>query len=80
MALALSIHNKLLRKRKQIYRFISGDIELTGYLTNVSGTMSLVMDLRNVHECWGSNSDPNFNGHLHYPNDVDRPLNETPTQ
>jgi len=27
----------------------------------------------------GSNSDPNLNGHLHYPNDIDRSLNETTT-
>ncbi len=27
-------------------------------------------------ECWGSRSDRSLNGHLHYPNDVDRPLNE----
>ena len=27
-------------------------------------------------ERWGSNSDPSINGHLHYPNDVDGPLNE----
>jgi hypothetical protein len=40
-----------------------GDIELTGYLTNTSGPVSF--------------SDPSMNGHLHYPNDVDRSLNET---
>ncbi len=28
---------------------------------------------------WGSSSDPSINGHLHYPNDIDRPLNETAT-
>ncbi len=38
--------------------------------------MSLVMDLRIVHECWGSSTDPTLNGHLHYPNDLDKPLNE----
>ena len=27
-------------------------------------------------ERWGSNSDPSINGHLHYPNDLDGPLNE----
>ena len=38
--------------------------------------MSLVLDLRIAHERWGSSSDPSINGHLHYPNDLDRPLNE----
>ncbi len=54
-----------------------GDIELTGYLTNATGTVSLVLDLHIVHERRGSSSDPSINGHLHYPNDLDRPLNET---
>ena len=35
------------------------------------------LDLRIVHECWGSTSDPTLNGNLHYPNDIDRSLNET---
>ena len=39
--------------------------------------MSLVMDLHIVHERWGSSSDPNLHGNLHYPNDIDRSLNET---
>ena len=39
--------------------------------------MSLVLDLRIEHQCWGSIPDPSINGHLHYPNDVDRSLNET---
>ena len=54
-----------------------GDIELTDYLVNVVGPVPLVMDLRITHECWGSSSDPSINGHLHYPNDIDRSLNET---
>ena len=37
----------------------------------------LVMDLRIVHERWGSSSNPSLNGHLHYPADIDRTLNET---
>ncbi len=53
-----------------------GDIELTGYLVNVAGPVSLVMDPHSPHERWGSSSDPNLNGHLYYPNDTDRPLNE----
>ncbi len=39
--------------------------------------MSLVLDLCMVHEYWGSNSDPRLNGHLNYPADIDRTLNET---
>jgi hypothetical protein len=41
--------------------------------------VSLVMDLRIAHERWGRNSDPSINGHLHYPNDLDSPLNEVDT-
>ena len=37
------------------------------------------MDLYIAHERWGSSSDPSINGHLHYPNDVDRSLNEADT-
>ena len=37
--------------------------------------MSLVLDLRIDHERWGSSTDPTLNGHLHYPNDLDKPLN-----
>ncbi len=33
--------------------------------------MSLVLDLHIVHDRFGSSSDPNLNGHLHYPHDVD---------
>ncbi len=40
--------------------------------------MTLVLDLRIVHERWGSNTDPTLNGHLHYPNDLDKPLTEVP--
>ncbi len=39
--------------------------------------MHLVLDLHITHERFGSNSDPHRNGHLHYPNDIDRSLNET---
>ena len=41
--------------------------------------MPLVLDLRITHDRWGSSSDPSINGHLHYPNDVDRSLNESVT-
>ena len=38
--------------------------------------MPLVLDLRVTHERFGSSSDPSINGHLHYPHDLDGPLNE----
>ena len=53
-----------------------GDIELAGYLANVAGPVPSVLDLRIAHERSGSSSDPSINGRLHYPNDVDRSLNE----
>jgi len=46
---------------------------------NVEGPVSLVLDLRIAHDRFGSSSDPNLNGHLYYPNDIDRSLNETVT-
>jgi hypothetical protein len=54
-----------------------GDIMLAGYLQNAVGTVVLVLDLRVAHERWGSSTDPTLNGDLHYPNDLDKPLNET---
>ena len=53
-----------------------GDIELAGYVANAAGPVPLVLDLRIAHDRWGSSSDPSINGHLHYPNDIDRSLNE----
>jgi hypothetical protein len=53
-----------------------GDIELVGYLTNAAGPVSLVLDLRIAHDRVGSSSDPNLNGKLHYPNDIDKSLND----
>jgi len=41
------------------------------------GPLSFVLDLRITHERFGSSSDPSINGHMHYPNDLDGPLNET---
>ncbi len=38
-----------------------------------------MLDLHTDHERFGSSSDPSINGHLHYPNDVDKSLNEVPT-
>jgi hypothetical protein len=40
------------------------------------GSSTLVLDLRIAHDRFGSSSDPSINGHLHYPNDLDRPLSE----
>ena len=54
-----------------------GDIELTSYLANESGPVPLVLDLLITHDRFGSSSDPSINGHLHYPNDIDRSLNES---
>ena len=53
-----------------------GDVELAGYLANAGAPVPLVLDLRIAHERFGSSSDPNLNGKLHYPNDIDRSLNE----
>ena len=51
-----------------------GDIEIVSYLVNETRPVSL--DLRIAHDRWGSSSDPSINGHLHYPNDIDRSMNE----
>ena len=39
-----------------------------------------LMDLHISHERFGSISDPRINGHLHYPHDLDGPLNEVTTE
>jgi hypothetical protein len=39
--------------------------------------VSLVLDLRITHDRFGSSTDPSLNGHLHYPSNIDRSLNET---
>jgi hypothetical protein len=36
-----------------------------------------LLDLRITHDRLGSSSDLTVNGHLHYPNDIHRSLNET---
>jgi hypothetical protein len=53
-----------------------GDIELAGYFANAAGPVPLVLDLRIAHDRFASCSDPNLNGHLHFPNDIDRSLHE----
>jgi hypothetical protein len=40
------------------------------------GTGSFVLDLHITHDRFGSSSDPSLNDHLHYPNDIDKSLNE----
>jgi hypothetical protein len=53
-----------------------GYIELTAYPANAAGPVPLVLDLRIAHDRFGSSSDPSLHGHLHYPNDIDKSLNE----
>jgi hypothetical protein len=53
-----------------------GDIDLSGYLANESGPVSLVLDLRITHDRLGRSSDPTLNGHLKYPNNLDQSLND----
>jgi hypothetical protein len=53
------------------------DIELTGYLTNVTNPVPLVLDLRVAHDRVDSSDDPALNGHLRYPNNLDQSLNDT---
>ena len=49
------------------------------FLTDAADPVCLVLDLRIVHDRFGSRSDPSLNGHLHYPNDIDKSLNESVT-
>ncbi len=56
-----------------------GDIQLEAYLTNAADPVPLVMDLSITHDRFGSTSDPSLNGHLHYPDDIDKSLNEAVT-
>ncbi len=45
----------------------------------MAGPVSLVLDLRVAHDRVGSSDDPDLNGHLRYPNNLDQSLNDTPT-
>jgi hypothetical protein len=54
-----------------------GDIDLVGYLANETDPVSLVLDIRITHDRVGSSTDPNLNGHLKYPNNLDESLNDT---
>jgi hypothetical protein len=53
-----------------------GDIELAGYLANAAGPVPLVLDLRIAHDRFGSSSNHDLNGKLHWPNDMDKSLND----
>ena len=53
-----------------------GDVELAGYLTNVTDTVSFVLDLRVAHDRVGSSTDPTLNGQLRYPHNLDQSLND----
>ncbi len=53
-----------------------GDVELAGYLAKAAGPVPLVLDLRIAHDRFGSSSDPNLNGKLHWSNNIDKSLNE----
>ena len=59
---------QVVKSRGQDY----GDVELVGYLSNAAGPVPLVLDLRIAHDRFGSSSDPNLNGNLPYPNDIDK--------
>jgi hypothetical protein len=48
-----------------------------GYLANVTDPVPLVLDLRIAHDRVGSSDDPDLNGHLRYPNNLDQSLNDT---
>jgi hypothetical protein len=65
-------HNRWLKSRGHH----CGDIELAGYLDNEAGPMPLVLGLRIAHDRVGSSTDPNLNGHLKYPNNLNQSLND----
>ncbi len=47
-----------------------------GDLTNAAGPVPLVLDLCIAHDRVGSSTDPTLNGHLRYPNNLDKSLND----
>jgi hypothetical protein len=51
-----------------------GDIQVEVYLANAADPVPLVLDLLITDDRFASNSDPNLNGYLHYPDDVDKSL------
>ena len=62
-----------LKQRKRIRCYPAG------YLGNAADPVPLVLDLRITHDRVGSSTDPTLNGHLRYPNNLDRSLNEAAT-
>ncbi len=54
-----------------------GDVEQVGYLENVTGPVTMVLDLRITHDRVGSSTDPTLNGQLRYPNNLDQSFNDT---
>ncbi len=58
-------------------RLTTGDIEVVEYLANAVGPLSLLLDLRIAHDRIGSSTDPTLNGHLRYPNNLDKSPNDT---
>ncbi len=50
------------------------DRDPLAYLAKPAGPVPLVLDLRIIHDRFGSISDPSLNGHLHYPNDIEKSL------
>ena len=57
-----------------MWRHLASGIE--GYLANETGPVPLVLDLRIAHDRVGSSTDPNLNGHVKYPNNLDQSLND----
>jgi hypothetical protein len=48
-----------------------GVFEMAAYLPNAAGPVPLVLDPRIAHDRFGSSSDLNLNGNLHYPNGIE---------
>jgi hypothetical protein len=53
------------------------DLFHTTHKVKTQQVIPLVLDLRIVHDRFGSSSDPSLNGNLHYPDNIDGSLNET---
>jgi len=81
LALLLSSHNKqtLIINNNPIAMLYSISFRFIDSINkNNSGgpVRPSVLDLRIAHERFGSSSEPSIHGHLQYPNDIDRSLNE----
>jgi hypothetical protein len=55
----------------------SGGKKTHDWVVDVGDPVSLVLDLRVVHDRVDSSTDPTLNAHLHYPNNLDQSLNDT---